>query len=699
MSGKMFFRNRTKTIVTALILLLTLSMLGIFTIPAKAQSLSVVSPSPAKGYVFTEVTLEGTGWPLRATVEIYFNSTAKGIFLHITDVTTNATGGFKITVTVPAVPPGLYTWYAVAPGTTYKAKADFEVLEGIGVTPTSGPVGSTAFVAGSSAPWSNKLVCIIFDKNGNSKLDAGEILANVTADKNGVISTKVVIPDVKAGTYNFYANKTTVNIGDSFTSVNSFSTSFEVLKPILKINPQSGPVLSKVSIAGNYFKVNSKVANITLEMNKKPVSILAKDVPTNATGGFNITVAIPFCTKAGTYVVNATDGINYRDPMTTVQFTVSSPLIVEPLQSAKVGESLTIEGKDFAVSSPVTIYFSINRDGTYELIHAGKFMTNATGGFKVSVKVPPVPHEYGVTDIVKVNVTDNCNYATADFDVEAAITLSPIRGPVGFNVTVIGTGFRNQTTVTITFDTTTMKENVPTDKYGSFITFFIVPEVPDGLYDVKATDAKGNYATTKFQVVAVELKTILEAVQEVEKKLDTILTQGISVNLTSVLNAIAGIDKKLGQFLGSDTVASLLYEIKTSVTAINAKLGVFSGSDTVASLLYDIKGKLSTITAGAQATSGSNIAEFTASGSQVIYAGSKVGTVTVSIKTSGVSGGERLIIRYYIDSVNYIEKVVTSNRDIAGWTDTAAALKVEIVYTWRSGTDKVYWSYSAIYPP
>jgi hypothetical protein len=83
----------------------------------------------------------------------------------------------------------------------------------------------------------------------------------------------------------------------------------------------------------------------------------------------------------------------------------------------------------------------------------------------------------------------------------------------------------------------------------------------------------------------------------------------------------------------------------------------------------------------------------------VIYKGAKVGTVTVSIRTSGLSYGEAVYIRYYLDPANptvYIEKMVIQNRDIGAWTDTAAAWKIEIAYI---GTGAVYWAYSAIYPP
>jgi hypothetical protein len=243
--------------------------------------------------------------------------------------------------------------------------------------------------------------------------------------------------------------------------------------------------------------------------------------------------------------------------------------------------------------------------------------------------------------------------------------------------------------------------------------------------------------------------TVASLLYAIEGKLDSLpafgdivtkswadLTGYIDSAKSEIISAISGLDSKLGAFTGTDTVASLLYDIKGAVSSIedslvgvelnvgeiltkldsetyglaaiknaisdlSRSLGTFTGTDTVASLLYDIRSKLEGLTA-AQAASGSGSRSFTSSGTVIIYQGSKVGTVTVSIKTAGVYSGEYLIVRYYIDPNNpniYIEKTVASGIDARGWTDTAAAWKVELAYTWKSGTDVVYWSYSAIYPP
>jgi hypothetical protein len=163
--------------------------------------------------------------------------------------------------------------------------------------------------------------------------------------------------------------------------------------------------------------------------------------------------------------------------------------------------------------------------------------------------------------------------------------------------------------------------------------------------------------------------------------------------LAAIKNAVSDLSEQLSSAV--ESITSNLSDIKTTLGAIKLKTDTINWQD----ITY-IKNKLDAITAP-QVTSGGGSTTFTSSSTSVIYEGAKVGTVTVSLKTTGVGYGERLRIRYYTDPNNptvYIEKTVVSGTNTLGWTDTAAAWKVEIAYTWSSGTDTVYWSYSAIHP-
>ncbi|MEM2569950.1 MAG: IPT/TIG domain-containing protein, partial [Candidatus Bathyarchaeia archaeon] len=399
----------------------------------------------------------------------------------------------------------------------------------------------------------------------------GEILTNVTSTANGVIDVYVVVPDVKSSLYYFYANKTSINIEGDLPD-NCYSASFTVKSPTITISPSSGPVCSSVRVSGNYFKINYLV-NITLMKGTTVEALLATNVPTNATGGFRATVTIPYCTEADIYKINATDGINSA----AQDFEVSSPSITVSPASAMVGETITVEGQNFAIQRDVTIYFSIRRTGArYELIPVKTVTTNATGGFRATVIVPEVPSDYptDITDIVEVNVTDGCNYETQDFDVIPSIRISPVRGTPGDTVEVTGTGFRNQTTVTIYFDDQEVA-TTSTNEYGSFTARFTVPSVPDGLYTVTATDAVNNYATADFQVIAVEFKMILDAIDELERKLDYIKPKidALTEKIETIGSCINAIIYRMGGFYGEDTVASLLYSIEAKLDALPDAIG------------------------------------------------------------------------------------------------------------------------------
>ena len=87
------------------------------------------------------------------------------------------------------------------------------------------------------------------------------------------------------------------------------------------------------------------------------------------------------------------------------------------------------------------------------------------------------------------------------------------------------------------------------------------------------------------------------------------------------------------------------------------------------------------------------------------FSGNKLGQTTLSLGTSGVTGGETVTINYYTDpssASTYIQKTVTSGTDISGFTDTAAAWKVVIMISYPNGHNNnvvVNWAVSGLAPP
>jgi len=803
-------KNRGRAHVLVLVAtLLAAALLPLQTTLAQQQQ-PTITATPASQAVGKPVVLEGTGWYVLSDVKIYINRTPTEL-IEVATVKTNETGGFKITVTVPLLRPDAYTWYAAQPGTPNKAKCDFTIEEGIYATPEKAPVGATVRILGASESFINKKVLIIFDKNNNGTYDAGENLTITSGNAEGIIDTAITIPDVRYGTYNIYANKTTIDPGTPLTTGNSLSTSFTVERPTVTVTPDAAPVGYTVTISGNKFKVNYYV-NITLrDAANKIVAILATKVLTNATGGFKVAVTVPDVkvTADTGFIVNATDDINWA----TKTLTVKAPKITITPDTAKVGDSITVKANWFKVEWNVTIYFSIRRSGTvYELIPVATVPANETGGFVATVTVPAVPADTpaGVTDLVQVNASDGVNFALFDFDVIPSATLDRYRIAVGQNLTITGLGFRNDSVITIKINGSnvppTLIGTAKTDKYGSFKVTITMPQVPDGYYMVNISDAVGNKVYIKWlQVVPKEFADLFAAIDAIERKLDS-ETFGLAAIKSAIdlLDArVRAIVYRLGSFTGEDTIASLLYDIRAKVEAIQLDLtpvlnainstrtdvlgaiasakeeilakidftpvlkavngtrtdvlgaidsakgeiiakveaiqldltpvlnainstrtdvlsAIASAKSDVLNAISDAKTDLLSAISSAKSdiitridkiaaptmSTGTGTATFTTKNTEIaIYESAKLGTVTVTLKTSGMMTYKVLSIRYYInpaDPTLYVEKVVARNAD-AVFTDTAAAWKVTLVYTETATPAKpgvtVYYAYSALTPP
>jgi len=124
--------------------------------------------------------------------------------------------------------------------------------------------------------------------------------------------------------------------------------------------------------------------------------------------------------------------------------------------------------------------------------------TNWDGSFEARFYVPSMPSgPYNVT------ATDDLgNSASAPFTVIPKIMSYPKSGSTATHVHVEGSGFAASQSVTVAFDTinVTILNGVMTDPQGRFANWFKVPDVPDGVYTINATDALGNSASAPFVV-------------------------------------------------------------------------------------------------------------------------------------------------------------------------------------------------------
>jgi outer membrane protein assembly factor BamB len=107
-----------------------------------------------------------------------------------------------------------------------------------------------------------------------------------------------------------------------------------------------------------------------------------------------------------------------------------------------------------------------------------------------------------------------------------------------------------------------------------------------------------------------------------------------------------------------------------------------------------------------EASTGANVTLTPVSSSMVIYTSpsGKVGAVTISLGMSGMKKGYKFTVLYYTDPSHpgaYISKIVSKGTNIRGFTDTAAAWKVQVMVAFPKliGSVSVTYAYAATYPP
>jgi len=185
----------------------TYSATANFTIGAKA------SLNPARGQIDDEITVSGSGFGASQTVTITFNNQPVG------NTSTNATGSFSGSFTVPSVPSHTYT-VTVSDGINPPINLEFEVSISVIPSQDTGHVGSEITINGSG-----------FQGSVSIKYD-GVQLAQVPVSQ-GAFTATITIPTSIAGAHTITVSDNTNTEQLTFTME---STRPAVPQPLLPLN-------------------------------------------------------------------------------------------------------------------------------------------------------------------------------------------------------------------------------------------------------------------------------------------------------------------------------------------------------------------------------------------------------------------------------------------------------------------------------
>ncbi len=455
--------KRSKLLGFVAAMVISLLVIAIPARPAQAQA--TVNVFPTTGPVGTTVFLNGTGFTAGQTYSITFGygSAFAQLVVPTTGILSTT---FSASFSVPSIPRGSYTIQTITtPGNFSTLFTITPKITLVGAT--SGYVGDQVTVSGSGFSASST-VDIYFDANS-----AG----TVTSTSNGTFtSATVTVPESYRGSHTVKGRDTA-----GFSSVVSFTTLQKIT-----VAPTSGAVGDQITISGTGFTASS---NITFYMDN--VIVTTDATTTNASGSFtNNTFVIPSSSQ-GSHIIKAEDGGGYSS---TGTLTIGHKMAITPTLGIS-GTTVTVTGSGFSANASITIKFN----GVPVTTNPATISADTTGSFTGSFNVP-----VGLAGIYPVEVTDGTNSASADFESTTDATISQMTsagspGYVGMELTISGTGFKPDATVTITYTTEpVVLATVPTDGSGNFSVTVTIPPSIGGEHTIVVTD---DHTTKNFTFV------------------------------------------------------------------------------------------------------------------------------------------------------------------------------------------------------
>ncbi len=449
--------------ILAMAAILSLLMLALPATPALAAS---ITASPDNGPPGTLITVSSlTAFDADADGRVWFDSNDDGNWDSgepYNDVTTDGDGDIPsgTTLTVPVEPRGTYHVRADIPsGGAVEASDTFAITPEIELGDSSGNVGDTLSVDGYGFK-ADATVTIYYD--------GASVGTDTTEDDGTFYDFTFAVPDSTKGTHEVKAKDS----GGPYSPEVDFTVS-----PEITLSSSSGAVKDEITVTGTGFAASS---DIILYFGGNEVDITGGDEDTDSDGSFECTFDVPDASR-GSHTVKAEDDDDNYD---TATFTVAQKITIDPADGSS-GITVTVTGTGFKASYSITIKYN----GVTVATSPPTVTTNSTGYFSATFTVPA-----SMAGTYEVTATDGTYTATADFESTTAATIDQVTtaaapGYVGMELTITGTGFTPDATVTITYETDPVTlATVPTDANGDFTADITIPASLGGAHTITVTD-------------------------------------------------------------------------------------------------------------------------------------------------------------------------------------------------------------------
>ena len=221
------------------------------------------------------------------------------------------------------------------------------------------------------------------------------------------------------------------------------STVTVTVTPAVTVTPNAGTVGTVVDVTGAGFAPNELIDQVTYD--GAPIATTPAPTTADAHGNWGpLTLTIPPGASGG-HAVNASGEVTGRGNVAGDTFTVTPAISIDP-SGGPVGTEILVEGTGFGSDETGV-------EATYDgQVLAGPTQADVDGSWTLVFPAPPSASGLHLVDAFG-DVTAAAQVPDQAFNVVASIRLVPGKGPVGFTVAVLGTGYApNETGIRVTFD-------------------------------------------------------------------------------------------------------------------------------------------------------------------------------------------------------------------------------------------------------
>lgn len=303
----------------------------------------------------------------------------------------------------------------------------------------------------------------------------GATVGSGTTDSSGNIAGFFVVPPAARGAHSV----TIVSAGDT-TDTKQFTVGPKVL-----VSPTQGAVGQEMAVQGYGF---AAFTAITVHFDSPTNPTLAQ-ATTTANGTFTTTAFNVPATTAGSHFVFAKEAS--VSVYAYANFIVNAGISLSA-STGKVGDTITVTGGGFTAGGSVQLYFdTVHEDNLIKTVTANASSSTTPGAISTTIDIPAGAR--GTHNIIARDVSSTTNTPPKVFTITPKITITPTSGAVGSSVTVTGSGFSANTSVSFEWDGSAMAgvTSVTTNDKGGFIKTFNVPVTSSGEHTITARDATG----------------------------------------------------------------------------------------------------------------------------------------------------------------------------------------------------------------